>query len=450
MQSTKVVNQILLGSVAFTVSLGLGLLVTRTLDKALLTGVITVPATYTATLIAGKRRVSQEKWIRASLLNQIQELEEEENQLYQSLYAATATRQQIEASINALQSERSHLLNRVSELHYQRNELYQELSIFQKQKQQQEGEFYNLQTQIQQLEQQQVELNLSISVKTTQIQQIESRIKLLRSELEQLQSQILEKQNQQGQFTQDSVSLERQKQNLGGEIYDLQTQIQVLKQRQEELNEVLFPLQRQKREVEVSLTPLQAKLKQLQSQVSEKQKQQERLNQNLTSLESRKHQLEAASQNLQTQIQALEVQKTALSQLSIQPFETIIPHVIPEEWQEWLKFTQRLSEDEQRTLKAILEQDEAELKRIADSKSTMPQVLIDSINDKALETFGDTLFVSGSSLTIPEVHEEYYPIFLEPLMIYFKDLLDQEEKISAVPANTQQSKLGSTTKRQVR
>ncbi|HEY9633862.1 MAG TPA: tellurite resistance TerB C-terminal domain-containing protein [Coleofasciculaceae cyanobacterium] len=438
MQSTKVVNQILLGSVAFSVSFGLGLLANRDLNKALLAGVITVPAAYAGVVIVDKRRLKQEKWARVSLLNQIQELEEEENQLYQSLYAATSTRQQIEASINALQSERSHLLNRVSDLHHQRNELYQEISISQNQKQQQEGQLYNLQTQVQQLERQQADLNLSISVKSVQIQQIETRIKLLRSEVEPLERQLVEKQNQQKQLNQDLATLEGKKQDLGGEVYDLQTHIQVLQQRQEELNQVLFPLQKQKQEVEVSLTPLQAKLKQLKNQVSEKQKQQERLNEALATLEIRKQQLEAQSQNLQTQIQALEDQKTSLAHPSIQRVDNVLPHLIliPEEWQEWLDFTQQLSEDEQRTLKAILEQDEAELKRIADQKSTMPQLLIDSINAKALETFGDTLFISGGGLTVPQVHEEYSPIFLEPLMVYFKDLLDQVEKTSSVAVRT--------------
>jgi chromosome segregation ATPase len=446
MQSTKVVNHILLGSVAFSISVGLGLIASRDLNRALVTGIITIPAACTGAAIAGKRRINQEKWIKGSLLNQIQELEEEEHQLYQSLYAATATRQQIEASITALQSERTHLLNRVSELHHQRNELYQEISTFQKQKQQQEAVLYNLQTQVHQLETQQADVNLSISVKSLQIQQIEARIKTLRCELDRLQLQIQEKQNYQKQLNQDLTSLESQKQDLGGEVYDIQTHIQVLQQRQEELNEVLFPLQLQKREVEVSLTPLQAKLKQLQSQISEKQKQQARLDQEVATLASRKQQLEATFKTLQTQIHSLEIKQLELSQSSNQLLKNGIPQWLPEEWQEWLEFTQKLSEDEQKAFKAILEQDAAELKRIADKKSIMLQVLIDSINDKALETFGDTLFISGLGLTVPQVHEEYSSIFLEPLMVYFKDLLDQSENTASVAVRTKQSNLDKITK----
>ena len=89
MQSIRVANQILLGSVAFGVSFILGLGMNRDISKALLTGIITVPAAYAGVFIAEKRRISQEKLLRSYLHNQIQELEAEEAQLYHSLASAT-------------------------------------------------------------------------------------------------------------------------------------------------------------------------------------------------------------------------------------------------------------------------------------------------------------------------------------------------------------------------
>ncbi|HEY9742041.1 MAG TPA: tellurite resistance TerB C-terminal domain-containing protein, partial [Coleofasciculaceae cyanobacterium] len=75
----------------------------------------------------------------------------------------------------------------------------------------------------------------------------------------------------------------------------------------------------------------------------------------------------------------------------------------------------------------------AALKKIADKKATMPEVLIESINEKAIHSFGDTLFMSGSASVIPEVYEEYIPIFVKPITIYFKDLLDfQEEQANEI------------------
>jgi chromosome segregation ATPase len=421
MQSIRVVNRILLGSVAFSVSFLLGLLVNRDINKALLTGVITVPATYAGAAIVEKRRISQEKLLRGSLQNQIQELLEEENQLYESLASATTTRQEVEASINALQGERSQLLNRVSDLHLQRNDLYRELSDFQKQKQQQETEFYHLQSQIQRLERQQVELEQSLSAKTFQLNQTEARANQLKKEIERLQKQISHKKQQKEQLHPDLITLENQKRNLEGEAYDLQTQIQVLQQRQEQLNQVLVPLQEQQQQVEVSLMAGKAKLDQLLSQISERRKQQKKLNQDLANLESRKQQLEAEFQHWQTQIQVIEPQRTAASPIYTLDSDSVISQILPEEWHEWLEFIQQLSNQEQRALKAILEQDRATLKRIADEKSTMPEVLIDSINENALNIFGDTLFVSDAASLIPEIHEDYALVLKEPIILYFKD-----------------------------
>ena len=423
MQSIRVVNRILTGSVAFSASFLLALLVNRDINQALLTGVITVPATYAGAAIAEKRRIYQEKLLRGSLQNQIQELLEEENQLYQSLASATETRQEVEASINALQGERSQLLNRVSDLHIQRNELYRELSDFQKQKQQQETEFYHLQSQIQRLERQQIELDQSLSAKTFQLNQTESRANQLKKEIDRLQKQISHKKQQKEQLHPDLITLENQKRNLEGEAYDLQTQIQVLQQRQEQLNQVLAPLQEQQQQVEVSLMAGKAKLDQLLSQISEKRKQQKKLDRDLANLGERKQQLEAECQSLQTKVQMFVPKNTVLIQILPQSLGNTILQKLPEEWREGLEFTQQLSQDERTAFKAILEQDSMTLKRIADENLTMPEVLIESINEKSINAFGDTILVSDSASVIPEIQEDYLPVFGDPITLYFRDLL---------------------------
>lgn len=428
MRSAKVVNQILVGSIAFGASFVLGLMQNRDLNKALLTGGITGFVTFVGAAMVDNRRTQHQLLLTASLEDDIQELEVEETHLWQSLHAASMKKQQVEASINALQSERSRLLIRVAELHHQRNILHQELTRFQRQRQQQEEEFQILQSQVQQFEKQQTELSQSLSAKIFQIQQTETHLNRLLEEYQHLQSQHSGQPNQQVQINQDLTTLESHKQHLGGEVYDLQTQIKVLEQRREELNQSLLSLQLQKASIETNLTSEQAGLKALQKQVSQNQKQQKNLIQDITTLEGRKQQLEADYRILQTQVRSLEKQKTKWLHAPTEDFAGDIARVLPQEWCEWLEFVQQLSDDERKALKAILEQDEAALKKIADKTSTMPQVLIDAINNRALETFGDTLFVSNGNLTVPEVHEEYSSIFVEPIEVYFKDLLDFTEK----------------------
>ncbi len=58
----------------------------------------------------------------------------------------------------------------------------------------------------------------------------------------------------------------------------------------------------------------------------------------------------------------------------------------------------------------------------------MPEVLIESINENALTSLGDTIFVSRGTSVVPEIYEEYVSIFLEPITIYFKDLLEPRKK----------------------
>jgi chromosome segregation ATPase len=435
MQSIKVANRILLGSVAFSVSFVLGLLANRDLTKALLTGIITIPGTYAGAAIADRRRIYQERLVKGSLQNQIQELVDEESQLYQSLAAATATRQEVEASINALQGERSQLLNRVSDLHAQRNDLYRELSDFQKRKQQQEAEFYTLQTQLQQMERQQLELNQSISAKTFQLHHSETRLNQLKKEIEQLRKQISAKKQQKEQLHPDLVTLESRKRHLEGEAYDLQTQIQVLQQRQEQLNQVLAPLQGQQQEVEASLLAGKAKLDQLLSQISEKRKQQKKLDRDLAILEKQKQQLETEFHNLQIQVQTFVPHNPALTQAPTQNLGSVMLQILPEEWREWLAFTQQLSQDEQRAFKAILEEDRTALKKIADENLTMPEVLIDSINEHAINTFGDTIFESNSASIHPEINEDYSPILRDPITLYFRDLLTPIQDYLSSKAN---------------
>jgi hypothetical protein len=182
-------------------------------------------------------------------------------------------------------------------------------------------------------------------------------------------------------------------------------------------------LQGQQQEVEASLLAGKAKLDQLLSQISEKRKQQKKLDRDLAILDKQKQQLEADFQNLQIQVQSFVPQNPALTQAPTQQLGSVIFQVIPEEWREWLEFTQQLSQDEQRAFKAILEEDRTALKRIADEQLTMPEVLIDSINEQAINTFGDTIFESNSASINPEINEDYSSVLRDPITLYFRDLL---------------------------
>ena len=63
------------------------------------------------------------------------------------------------------------------------------------------------------------------------------------------------------------------------------------------------------------------------------------------------------------------------------------------------------------------------IKKIADQQATMPQVLIENINQKALKLMKDTPFINNENTLVPRIHDEYSSIFQELLVIKFLDTL---------------------------
>ncbi|MGB3695636.1 MAG: tellurite resistance TerB C-terminal domain-containing protein [Spirulinaceae cyanobacterium] len=346
MRFSKPVNQLVLGSVAFGVSFGLGLFLQRDFAKALLTGIITVPSAYLGVIIAKQNRIRQEKQLRFHLYDEIQELEAEEVQIQQSLSAATEIIQEVEARNYALHTESNHLLSRVSELHNQRNTLYQELGYIQQQKQELETSLRQRQEQVQQLEKLGSEMTLSLTVRNGQIRELENRLNQSRGELERLRKQI-----------------------------------------------------------------------------SEKQKQRNQINEYLHNLASYKKQLESGFNSPQTQTQTLVQEKEPQSQPIIKEEPENRESYIPKEWLEWQEFNLSLNEEQRSVFKAIVSGDEVALRQIADRQATMPEVLIESLNERALQVLGDTLFINSNKSFLPEVYSEYTASFFEPIQLSLKDFL---------------------------
>lgn len=387
---TKLVNQLLLGSVAFGTSLILGIMVHRDVREAFLTGGIGVTACYTAATVTNKRRNNQETRDRDSLYCQIQSLENKETQLCQSLASTTAIHKELEASIEALQVERTQLLHRVSELHLHRNALYKHVSKLQQQRQQQETVYLTKQTQLQLLERRKDEINQSLHVQLTQIRPTQKRLQSLQEEFEQIQRQILERQELHQQIDFSVVALENQKNYLEVEVANLHEQLHDLENLYEQISYSILNSRTNKQQLEEKLSIEKEELEKLQEQAKQ--------------LTEKKEASVARSSTL----------------------DTFLP-IIPKEWLEWLKFYDQLNEDDKAVLEAILEQDEAALKKLADREVTMTEVLIDSLNESAVNILGDAIFVRNSVSIIPDIYEEYLHILQEPTAVYLKDILKIEK-----------------------
>lgn len=346
MQSTRFTTWVSFSLVAFGISVVLTWLVVQNFTSALFAGIVTAMTTYIGIGINNKQRIQEERTLRHSLRNHIQQLEYEEDQLYHSLYEATSTKEQLEASILALQGECHQLLQRISELHAQRNLLCQDIALIQKQQQQKEVPLQQAQQQVQLLEKKQMQIKHSLELKTTQMQQTEMKLNAVMQELENVQFELFEKIKQEEGVAKNTEILIREKELLEQQVRELQTRMN-----SEEI-------------------------------------------------------IQSSSENSSA---LNNTQKIAVD--------------LPQEWVEWFEFIEYLSEEERIVFRAILEQDEASLKNVADRQTTMPEVLIEALNNNALQAFGDTIFSGGESSTIPEVHQEYLNVLSKPLKLEFKDFL---------------------------
>lgn len=339
---------IVIGIIVFIVSFGLTIAIARNPQLAFLSASLSVIASYIGGTLLYKRRLLEQRNLRNSLYSQIEDLEQEEEQLYHSLYEATATQQNLEAHIHALQYESERLRLRVAELHNQRSLMHESLIQLKKERQEQVEPLHQLQKQIQFLEQRQTQVKHSLEIKTTEVQQAETKLGALKLEIETLQNQL------------DSRS-----------------------KQEEEIGDRTFLLDRKRQELEQQVRQLQEHL------------------QNGTAVATQPSPNEPKESQIPAQLTPL----------------------LPQEWFDLLAFINGLSDLEKQTFEAIIDRDEQRLKEIADRHTTMPEVLIESLNESALNILGDTLLLGGNGSLIPEFHEEYLKFLQQPIQLHFKEFL---------------------------
>lgn len=206
---------------------------------------------------------------------------------------------------------------------------------------------------------------------------------------------------------------DRLKPQLEEKLYELRVQIQEVEIQENQQKQLMLERKTEKEHIEVSLNALQTEL-------TEQQTQLQHLLGQVTLLQEERDQLQSQVWELLHQIETLTTQEKfneneqeededlfPFSELleSLEPKNTTtVSENVPEEWR---KFSEQLQGYEIRVLKAILEQDNPYpvIKKIAEENITMPNLLIDSINELANDTIGE-LIIDSSSET-PEIYEEY-------------------------------------------
>lgn len=427
MQSAIVSNRLIIGIVAFGVSFGLSLVLSWDFNTAFLTGFVTVPATYLAALFVDKRKRNHEMLILDSQQRRIRDLEGLKFRIVTEV-------NQLEARNDLLHAELSNLQNQVVERRKQRDSLNRELSSYIMEKKQLEGKINYLQNELHTLDQSKIELNKTFSTLTAEKRRLELNYSVSRSEITQLQTQITELQQQKQELESSLTLLNRLKPQLEEKLYELRVQIQELEVQENQQKQFILEKETEKKHIEASLNALK-------TQFAEQQTQLQQLQGQVTLLQEERDQLQSQVWELLHQMETLTTQEQLndngqeesedffpFSELieSIESIESIETTARSENFsEEWAELTKQLQGYEIRILKAMLEQDnpKAAIKKIAEENITMPNLLIDSINELANDTIGE-LIIDPSSET-PEIYEEHKTNLKKVVAMYEYKMAEQ-------------------------
>lgn len=406
MQSAIVSNRLILGIAAFGVSFGLSLVPNWDFTKAFLTGIITVLATYAAALFVDKRRRNYEMLVLGSLRNRIKELEGLKSRIFREI-------NQIEQHNNLLYAESKQLQNQIAECRNQRDSLHRELGTFAGQKKQLESEITSLKTELNSLEKSKSELNNSISILTSEKRRLELNCHTSRSEITQLQMQIDELQQERQEVESNLTLLGRLKPQVEEKLYELRIEIQELETEIIKQNQLLTATKTEKQNIETILNSLHTQTAEEQAELTELQEQAGLLQDERDLLQSQVWELLQQMETLNPEqfLDAAQEDNIELFPFAelLEPLEPINTQIdtsenLPEEW---TNFLENIPGYELQILKAIVEQEnpKAIIKQISEANITMPNLLIDSINERANNTIGELIIETGAE--IPEIYQEH-------------------------------------------
>jgi chromosome segregation ATPase len=405
MQPVIVSNRLILGIVAFSVSFGLSLVPKWDFGQAFLTGVITVIATYTAALFIDKRRRNYELLLLSSFRKRIQETEGLKSRLAREI-------DQLETHRGLLYNETKQLQNQILECRNQRDSLHRDLGVFASQRKQIESEVNNLKNAINILEQNQAELNNALSTLATEKRRMEVNSHSQRNEITQLQTQINHLEQEKQELESSITLLGRIKPQLEERLYELRIAIQDLEVEKEKQTQILADTSNEKANLDTKIIYLQKQKTEQQSELQQLQNEISLLQQERDSLQNQVWELLQQVENFNQESLPLNTEQES----EFFPFTDILDNLdtlksendkiksLPEEWH---TFFNQLPNHEIQVLKSIVEQDNPKqaIKKIAESNITMPNLLIDSINERANDTIGELII--ETELEIPRIYAEH-------------------------------------------
>ncbi len=226
-----------------------------------------------------------------------------------------------------------------------------------------------------QLQEYQQEMQDSLTQIAHQHRQVENHTRFLQTELGKLQSSISVQKNYKDQLNAEMLNLDQHNRRLEEDAHNWKTKILQLEKQRLNLEMVVNSLTDRKKQIELEMDGLE---------------------QDVDVMQEFRLQLEAQLTNLEDKIQEME---TPIGGVINPAPEPVIPFGSSPLSREWQDFACRLTDIEIEILQAIAEQNNpnALLKEISQAEITMPELLIDGINELSLATINDLIIQPGSN-----------------------------------------------------
>lgn len=237
-----------------------------------------------------------------------------------------------------------------------------------------------LELEIREMQEWEIELYHSLSVMAAQQQRTEIQVNSLKRQLNQISAQTVEQQKYKNQIERELIILGEQRRKLEAEVREWETQLYHLEQQREELDLCVRSLAAEKHNTELILQSLRSEIENYESQNDEL----------------------LYEQTYEDEFPILDILA-----------EEVISPEIPDEWAD---FVAELTNSELEVLKAIVtdQNPSASIKKIAETYITMPELLIDAINQRALATIGDIII--DSATFPPTITEDDYLTKIEEIL----------------------------------
>ncbi len=408
-------NRLILSFVTGGVGFGLSLLILRDFKQAAFTGVMGFVGSQAGVMVTGRQQEDQLHDRREELQRHIRALQARRTGVYEELAALQAQYKTL--SQQAVRPDRSAISTASAPNPWTPNLMPPiapsraarvSWDLTTPRRSPVEQELDDIEARLQSLAAEESRIEVALQASLAAKQQADLHCHSREAELQQLQAKVAEQATLKQALDQTILELEQQQQQLQTQIPALQTQIHDLETRRTRLDREAasakpsssgsIALQGAIDQMQSQITALRSELGDLESQILDRRNQKQQLDQALQSPQTAPPPTTRLADAIPT-----------VSKAAAKPKASPKPTTSNGLSQEWTVFKGKLQPYEFQALCAIAleENPTSVLKRLAESNLTMPEMLIDTINEQALEAIGDLILEAGHDAASTIIAQEY-------------------------------------------